>query len=162
MFDYTCPHCQEMNLQIKQARQRYGDKFAILTLPVPLNKNCNPHYDKVDARHADACELARLALSVWQLAPESFAEYHNWLFTAKPTVVAARQRAETIVNPETLSKYLAGTHVSRFLAAHANILQQAGGAPLPRIESESFSLKGKTNHASDLFRTLEEQLGMTP
>jgi uncharacterized membrane protein/protein-disulfide isomerase len=162
LFDYTCSHCQQMNQQLTAARKRYGQQFAILTLPVPLNRDCNPHYTRVNPRHADACELARLALSIWHLAPESFDAFHEWLFVAKPDAIAARLHAETIVDPAALRDYVSGAHVSRYITAHANILQQAGGPPLPRIESEQFSLKGKTNAAQDLFNTLENRLGMQP
>jgi uncharacterized membrane protein/protein-disulfide isomerase len=164
LFDYTCPHCQQMNVQLKAAQERYGDQVAILVLPVPLNKNCNPHYTKEDPRHADACELARLALSVWRLSPDQFADFHEYLFTTtpRPTALDARKQAETIVDPAKLKAYISGSSVSRYITTHANILKQAGGAPLPRVESEAFSLKGKTNNLSDLFETLESQLGVKP
>ena len=164
LFDYTCPHCRKMNVHLSQAKQRYGDQLAILLLPVPLNRECNPYYTKVDPRHADACELARLALAVWQLDDAKFATFHQWLFMTEPApnAVQARQYAETIVDPQQLREQLKGARLSRYISAHANILKQAGGTPLPRVESEEFSLKGKTNAAADLFRTLEDRLGMRP
>jgi len=64
LFDYTCGHCRLVHRRLQQARQRYGDQLSIVTLPVPMNKECNPAAkdSRPDLRHA--CELAKIVLAL--------------------------------------------------------------------------------------------------
>ena len=105
LFDYTCGHCRRMNRYLQQARQRFGDQVAIIVLPVPLNSECNDAVQTTNPSHKDACEIARIALSVWRLSPEAFPDYHNWLCDTESgrTVLEARQRAEALRSMMTAS-----------------------------------------------------------
>ncbi|HUP78685.1 MAG TPA: vitamin K epoxide reductase family protein, partial [Pirellula sp.] len=42
LFDYTCEHCQRTHKAIEGARQKFGDRLAIIALPVPMDGKCNP------------------------------------------------------------------------------------------------------------------------
>lgn len=79
-FDYTCEACREMHTYLEGAVARYPGKLAVIVLPVPLNRACNPHLPKGVKDHDHACELARLSLKVWRSDPSKFAEFHRNLF----------------------------------------------------------------------------------
>ena len=43
LFDYKCPHCQQMHFMLDEAIRRYGGKLAFALCPAPLNSQCNPY-----------------------------------------------------------------------------------------------------------------------
>jgi uncharacterized membrane protein len=84
-FDYTCPACRTMHRDLAAAMLAYPDDLAVIVIPCPLNHSCNPHaVQNPSARlaemHKDACELARLALTVWRADRTKFARFHDELF----------------------------------------------------------------------------------
>jgi uncharacterized membrane protein len=85
-FDYTCSSCRRMHHDLAAAVAAYPDDLAVIVIPCPLNLDCNPHADKEASlargpgSHEYACELARLALAMWRIAPEEFQRFHNELF----------------------------------------------------------------------------------
>lgn len=62
MFDYTCPHCRATQPAIQAIFQKYGRDFALIALPVPLNRQCNGAVQVTEAAHKDACKIAELAI----------------------------------------------------------------------------------------------------
>jgi len=79
-FDYTCEACREMHEVLERAIARYPQRLAVLVLPVPLDRGCNPYLPKGVPSDESACKLARLALMVWKVRPEKFADFHKNLF----------------------------------------------------------------------------------
>ena len=43
LFDYKCPHCQQMHFMLDEVIRRYAGKLAFVLCPTPLNTNCNPY-----------------------------------------------------------------------------------------------------------------------
>jgi hypothetical protein len=41
--DYTCHHCRDMHDVLDKARARYGQRFSITVVTVPLAAKCNPN-----------------------------------------------------------------------------------------------------------------------
>ena len=41
-FDYTCPSCRDMYGDLVKLKATRGADFAVIVLPVPLNRSCNP------------------------------------------------------------------------------------------------------------------------
>ncbi|MGY8770808.1 MAG: vitamin K epoxide reductase family protein [Pirellulales bacterium] len=83
LLDYRCEYCREMSHVVDELRQKYPDKIAVLTLPFPLNPDCNPYVDEIDPGHEDSCYLAGLSIAVWRYNPKEFEAFHHWLFEAK-------------------------------------------------------------------------------
>jgi len=106
MFDYTCHYCREMHRHLEAVRETYGDQVAVIVVPVPYNHKCNRWIRKTPAAHQEGCEIARLALAVWHVAPQKFPEYHRWLLeTPKSrTTAEARQYAVTLIGQEALQQ----------------------------------------------------------
>lgn len=78
-FDYTCASCRNMYQDLESAKQALGGKIAVIVLPCPLNRQCNPALPAAIPDHPGACVLARLSLAVWRRAPQEFAAFHRFL-----------------------------------------------------------------------------------
>jgi protein-disulfide isomerase len=133
LFDYTCEHCQRTHKAIEGARQKFGDRLAIIALPVPLDSKCNPNVKTSDPKHADACDLAKLAVAIWYVDREKFSEFHHYLFEKKPNYASALTRAKEIVDNEKLAATLKGSIPSEYIAKHIALYKQAGQGNIPKL-----------------------------
>ena len=100
-YDYTCDACRDVHGDLETMLAKYPDKLAVIVLPVPLNKSCNPHLPLGVKDHENACEFAKLALRVWRADRSKFIEFHKWLFEyhAQP-YEAAEAMAYSLVGAE--------------------------------------------------------------
>ena len=97
LFDYQCPHCRHA-WEVLQPL----DGVAVVSLPVPLNPDCNPHVEALPKDFfAASCEMARLAVALNRVDPSAPAAFEAWAFgdgwphTAEQT----RAFAQTLVDP---------------------------------------------------------------
>lgn len=102
-FDYTCKGCRKLHRILKESKHEFPESVSFLLLPTPLHPDCNPAVDteKVSDTHKYACKLGRLGVAVWRVAPDRFAEFHNWMMEGEtaPTLDDALNHAVTIVDP---------------------------------------------------------------
>ena len=133
LFDYTCEHCQRTHKAIEGARQKFGDRLAIIVLPVPLDPKCNPNVKTSDPKHADACDLAKLAVALWYVDRDKFPEFHHYLFEKKPNYAAALIKAKEIVDNEKLAATMKGTIPSEYIAKHIALYIKAGSGNIPKL-----------------------------
>ena len=80
-FDYRCEACHKMHNELAKLIEKYPSQLAVILLPVPLNKGCNPHLPDGIVDHEKSCEFALLALMVWRTDPQQYDAFHEWLFT---------------------------------------------------------------------------------
>ena len=81
LFDYKCPHCQQLHFMLNEAIRRYDGKLAFALCPAPLNKQCNPYIFGQSDEYKDSCELAKIGLAVWLADREVFPVFENWMFS---------------------------------------------------------------------------------
>ncbi len=93
-YDYSCNSCRDLHEDLEALMSKHPGKFCIILLPCPLNRACNPHLPQHLEDHANACELARLALACWRADPASFPAVHHALF-ARP-VLSPQQALEKV------------------------------------------------------------------
>ncbi len=133
MYDYTCKHCRKTQKAMKGAREQLGDKLGVILLPVPLNRNCNPH--AAGNPNANACELAELALSVWKAAnnQEVFAGYHEWLLEGEnpPSLADARAKAISLVGAPALDG--AKESAQKFIKSNVDIYKRMNAGAVPKL-----------------------------
>ena len=167
LADYTCPHCKHLHHHVSKAAKRYGDQVAFLILPMPLDSKCNPFVLHTDDRHYFACELARLALAVWHVDAEKFADYDDWLFNApgelSRTDREARREAERLIGKEALDKAIASGVPDDLIKKTAKVYDLAGLGRIPKLMYGEFRIEGPMTEDS-LWRILEdkESLGLVP
>ncbi len=81
LFDYNCPHCQQLHFMLDEAVRRYDGKLAFALCPTPLNTRCNPYIPRDVDEFKDSCELAKIGLAVWVAKREAFPAFDRWMFS---------------------------------------------------------------------------------
>lgn len=160
LFDYTCPHCRENFKTVQAAKEQMGeDKLATLALCVPMNTNCNKTVRVNHAKHAEACELAKLATAVWRIDPEQYQEYHKWLLTGEqaPTAAAALAKAKEMVDQEKLAAELEGDVVQQYIAKQVQLYQSVGAGTVPKMLFSGTTVSGKIGSADTLIQIIKQQ-----
>ncbi len=159
MFDYTCPHCRNSHRTLKEAFRKYGDDLAIIALAVPLNPACNSSATSRSAQNADACELARISIAVWRVAPDRFREFHDWLFDGgrNRTASEARKHAEQLVGKDLLQKELSQKTASEYISRHVELYRKVGAGSVPKLLFPKSSMTGEVNSLSAISRAIERE-----
>lgn len=161
MFDYTCPHCKNTHKAVSGAFKALKDDLAILALPVPLSAACNSSVRVTNAKHAEACEIARIAVGVWRCNPAKFHEFHDWMFEAPiaRTAFEARRKGEQMVGKPKLDKELARPYASQYLAKHVQLYQRAGAGTVPKLLFPRSTINGEIVSPNTLINIIQQQLG---
>ena len=164
MFDYTCEHCRATNAAIAIAKKNLGSDLAVLTLPVPMNKNCNPEINTASPAHAEACELSMLAIAVWRLDKEKFPEFHQWMFEgdAAPSYNDALAKAEALVGADSLKSELAKKVCSQYIARNVELYKRLGGGPIPKMVFKQTTIVGKFTSGESLTYLIKEYTAPQP
>lgn len=156
MFDYTCPHCRNTHHAIKGAFENFGDKLAILALPVPLERACNDAAS--GGGHAGACELARISIAVWRVSPEKFHEFHDWMFETTRSAASARAQAEKLVGAEKFQKEYSSKIPSEYVKRHVDLYKKVGQGSVPKLLFPKSTINGEINSKSTMVSTIEREL----
>ena len=81
LFDYTCHHCRDMHPRVVALHKALGDKLTIISLPVPLDAQCNYMMPRrTSAPQVNACVYAKLGLMVWRARADAMEAFDDWLF----------------------------------------------------------------------------------
>ena len=163
MIDYTCPHCRNLHPHVESSLERYGDQVAFVIVHVPLSKKCNPYVKRDHWTHKNACDYARLSLSVWKLDRRKFAEFHSWLMKGKrpPTSYEARVFAMQLVGEEVLlSENLKAETLSSFAGNSDTMMRMNAGLPL--VLTPKGKVSGIPTNEADWFNFLESRIGVKP
>jgi protein-disulfide isomerase len=163
MFDYTCPYCRATHQAVRGAIEHFGDDLAILALPVPLDSACNRSVGYTAAEHAEACEIAKIAVAVWRVSRKQFAPFHSWLFDPayRRTAAEARQRAAELVGENALRDELNLPHAGNYILKHVELYERVGAGSLPKIMFPSSTVSGSVDSASTLIDMIGRE-GIAP
>ena len=167
LFDYKCPHCQQLHFMLGEAVRRYGGKLAFQLSPAPLNRECNPYIPRDVDEFKDSCELAKIGLAVWVARREAFPAFDQWMFTHESgdrwhprSLEAARAKAVELVGQEKFAAALADPWVEKYLQTSVRIYGNAGGAAIPKLIFGAHWVTPKPNDADDLISILHDSLGL--
>lgn len=156
MFDYTCPHCRVTNKAIEGAFQEFGDRLAVLTLPVPLERACNPTV--VGAGKAGACEMAKLGVAVWRIDQPKFRDYHHYMCDSQRTVTDARAKAVELVGKEKLDAEMALPYAADYIKKHVELYRRVGEGSVPKLMFPRSTMTGEIRSASTLVSAIKREL----
>jgi hypothetical protein len=149
------------------AQRRYGDRLAVVHLPVPLEGACNTFVKRALIEHTNACVYARLGLAVWRVDRTRWPEFDDWLFAPERPVSpqVARERAAQAVGPEPLDAALRDPWIDHQLRLAASLnatnyyrLRQGS---LPQLLIGTNLISGRLG-GPDLDRFLAGQPGLEP
>ena len=123
LFDYSCHFCRTVHWQLLQAHRLLSNQLAIVSLPMPLNPNCNHTVKRTHPDHVNACEYARLGLAVWRANRSKMEEFENWVFAPEKPVApeTVRQYAGLLVGTNELAKALQDPWISQLVQTTVNL-----------------------------------------
>ena len=159
MFDYSCPHCRHTHKAIKSAKEKLGGDLAVVVLPVPLNAACNQTIQVTNPTFAESCEISKLAISVWRVDPKKFTKFHNWMFESEkaPTYAMAKAHAETLVDPQKLSKEMESGVSAKYIAKTVELYKKSGKGNVPKLMFPTTSVVGEFTSADGLVDIIKQQ-----
>ena len=166
LFDYTCHHCRDLHHLLKPVKQKYSTELAVISLPVPLDTNCNSLIRRTAAAHVNACEYAKTALAVFLAKPEKFEGFSDWLFEPErpPALDEARRYAENLVGKEAFAAAINDPRVAEQLRTDVNIYsassQKAKRGAMPQLLFARGGSIGSVPNAQVLDKILFDGLGL--
>jgi len=160
MLDYTCRHCRHLHPYIESTLKQHGNQVAFVIHHVPLNSGCNRHVTRNHPSTKASCDLARLAIGVWKLAPREFPEYHSWLMKSEkpPSVYEARERAFNIAGDAVLIDDSLKTDLSRRLNEQCYAAHRLKTG-LPVLLTEQSVIKGIPSTDKQWAKFIDGQIG---
>ena len=166
LFDYTCHHCRLMHGHLKQAHQSFSNQLAIVSLPMPLDADCNPLVKLTPAPHVNACQYARIGLAVWRAKREVSEEFDDWVFAPERplSVDQVRQHAETLVGKERFERALGDEWLGRQLQQDVDVFranqQVTHKGAMPQLIVGGAISVGEMTRVDDLYRLLDAQMDL--
>jgi protein-disulfide isomerase len=169
LFDYECPHCQQLHFMLNEAVRRCGGKLAFVLCPTPLNTHCNPYIPRDVDAFKDSCDLTKIALAVWAARREAFPAFDNWMFSLESgdrweprSLDAARTKAVELVGKQKFAAALNDSWIERYLQTSIRIYGTTvqGGNSVPKMIFGSRWVVPQPNDADDLISILHDNLGV--
>ena len=169
LFDYKCPHCQQLHFMLDEAIRRYGGKLAIALCPAPLNSQCNPYIPRDVDEFKDSCELAKVGLAVWVAKREAFPAFDRWMFSFESgdlwhprSLDAARAKAIELVGQAKFDAALTDPWIDRYMQTSIRIYGDTvqGGNAVPKLVFGSRWVTPEPYDADDLVLILHDSLAV--
>ncbi|MBN2703797.1 MAG: vitamin K epoxide reductase family protein [Pontiellaceae bacterium] len=170
LFDYKCPHCQEIHLMLNEVVRRFDNSVAFVLCPSPLDRKCNPYIVADADAYKDSCELAKIALAVWFADQDRFSAFENWMFSFESgdrwvprSLDDAESKAVELLGSDALAAALNDPQVEQYLQTSVQIYGrtvQTGKGGVPRMVFDSRWVVPQPNDAEDLVSILSDVLGV--
>ena len=169
LFDFTCSHCRETHAHLVEGQKRLGDKLGIISVPAPLDTECNVLMQDLKkntpSAHANACKIAKVALAVWELNPEGYHDFEEELFIGRncPPLAVVIGMAERFVDRASLAAAIQAPSLSEQLTWNtslykANYIAHRKGS-LPQLMVGDTVAFGTIKSVDDLFAKLNAGFG---
>jgi thiol-disulfide isomerase/thioredoxin len=167
-FDYTCNSCRTLAGDLKALKQKWPNSFAVIALPTPLNRNCNPYLKEAVHDHPGACELAKLSLSLWRANPTVFPGFHEYLLSVPvpvtpESIVAARRMADGLVGANAMAAAMNDVWVDGQLRSNLVTFQQLTekSIAMPKLLVHSIiAWHGIAKNTETFIRDIEQQFDL--
>ena len=168
LFDYKCPHCQQLHLLLGEAVRRYHGKLAFVLCPTPLNTQCNPYIPRDVDEFKDSCELAKIALAVWVARHEAFPEFDRWMFAFESgdhwqprSLAAAQAKALALVGQARFEAARADPWIDQYVQTCMRIYgntAQGGNHAVPKLVYGLRWVIPQPDNADELIMILHDSL----
>ncbi len=157
-FDYTCKSCRQLHGDLKALKNKFPGKYAIILLPVPLHRRCNPSMKPGMPDHESACELATLAMAVWQTKKEAFSDWHDYVMTTSPDYAPALAKASSLCGPSlttTLTSPSHATALQQHITVFSRLIESSKAMPKLLLSKDQV-MHGLTPDAATFISTIEQ------
>jgi hypothetical protein len=131
-----------------------------------MDSACNSAVKQTPRPHVNACEYAKLGLAVWRANRAAMVGFDEWIFAppTPPPLSEARRFAAELVGTNELAKALQDNWVNEQLqqdvALYATNYHHLGNPNMPQLIMGTNLTGGKLNAVEDLYRLLENNLGL--
>jgi uncharacterized membrane protein/protein-disulfide isomerase len=167
LFDYKCPHCQQLHFMLEETIRRYHGELAFALCPAPLNRQCNPYVPRDVDEFKDSCELAKVSLAVWVAKREAFPAFDTWMFSLESgdrwhprNLDAARAKAVELVGQAKFDAANRDPWIDRYLQTSVRIYGDTGGNAIPKFVFGSLWVTPQPQDADDLVSILHSSLAL--
>jgi uncharacterized membrane protein len=170
LFDYTCPHCQQMHFMLNEVVRRYDGKLAFALCPAPLDSQCNPYIPRAVEQYKDSCELVKVGMAVWVANREAFPAFENWMFSFESgdrwrprSLDAAKAKAVELVGQAEFDAALAAPWLEQYMQTSIRIYGQtiqSGKGAVPKLVYGPRWVIPEPYSADDLVKILQDSLGV--
>ncbi len=170
LFDYRCPHCQQLHFMLDEVIRRYGGKLAFALGPAPLNSQCNPYIPRDVDEFKDSCELAKVGLAVWLASRDAFPAFNRWMFSLESgdrwqprTLDAAKAKAAELVGQTKFDAARSNAWIDRFMQTSIRIYGgtlQSGRGAVPKLVFGSRWVIPEPQDADGLVLILRDTIGV--
>lgn len=119
LFDYACPHCQELHKLLDEAIEKDPKRFVLVPIPLSIYESHNPHLGSDDQRFEFSFERAILSMAVAAVDRAKWQQFDRWLFNADGSGsfpsdrTAARIQAELLIGNAELNDQLTGDTLAK-------------------------------------------------
>jgi len=170
LFDYKCPHCQQLHFLLDEAIRRYDGKLAFVLCPTPLNTQCNPYIPRDVNEFNGSCELAKIALAVWRAKRDAFPIFDQWMFSLDSgdrwhprSLDVAKAKAVELVGQPKFDAALADAWVAQYLQTCIQIYgktMHGGNNAVPKLVFGTRWVIPEPNDAGELVSILQNSLAV--
>lgn len=170
LFDYQCPHCQQLHFMLNEVVRRYNGKLAFGLCPTPLNTQCNPYIPRDVPEFKGSCELAKVGLAVWLAKREAYPTFELWMFLLESGdrwqprhLDAAKAKAVELVGQAPFDAAFTDPWIDRYLQTCIRIYGttiQGDHNAVPKLVYGSHWVIPQPNDADDLVSILHDSLGL--
>lgn len=165
LFDYTCHHCHIMHGHLLEAQRQLSNRLAIVSLPMPLDAECNSLIMRTHRTASNACNYAKLGLAVWRADRARFREFDDYLFATPtpPPLIEANNFAANLVGADKLGRALADPwimdRIQRNISLYyTNVMILGGNGVMPQLVIGSRVSAGSLNNSAELIKLIEQSL----
>jgi uncharacterized membrane protein len=170
LFDYECPHCQQLHFLLGEVISQYKGKVVFLLCPASLSAKCNPYIPRDVDEFRNSCELARTALAVWKARSDRFADFENWMFTydsgeswSARSPEDAKFKAMALVGKKRFEAAYGDPWVSQYMRYSVQVYGrtlQGGKGGVPKLIYGSRWVTPVAQSADELVNILQKSLGL--
>ena len=164
IFDYTCAHCRAFHQIVRGALDRYGNKLAVVCLPVPMESYCNPFVRFDQPRHQYACQYAKYSMAVCAHDPGAFPAFHDWMMEGKKVMPfrKARVEAEKTIGKDQFIERLIDPLIDDWISFGVSVYQYAEGGGIPKVILGTNIVTIGSTTPEDVYELLETNLDIQP
>ncbi len=154
LFDFTCPHCQQLIKTLTDIQEVFGDRLAVIQLPGHFN-------DKGEA-------IQKLMLAVWREDRESYHELADLLHEG--TLRAAEEEVQaaigSVVDPDQHQEWMAKHDAwSSEVLANSQAIREANRklintGKFPQLMLGDYVEAGNMSDMGHYYSLLEEHFGL--
>ena len=129
LYDYTCHHCRDMHPRVAEVARSFGDKLAVVSLPMPLDAQCNPLMRQTSRPQLNACQYAKLGLIVWRAKRAAIQPFDDWLFgfPEPPPLAVVTNKVLELIGPIAFDAVSRDPWIEQQIKADIGIFEISGG-----------------------------------